>query len=99
MSGKGFPLKVTVKAFGQITEALGSERIVVLPDGSTIEDLAVLLENNMNSDKAEKRGEGLLRSDLTVLVNGRNIRTLRSRTLRDGDFVAFLSPFGGGWAG
>ncbi len=85
-----------MKAFGQIMEVLGTERTVVLPEESTIEDLTVQLEEGMNSDKAEKKGEGLLRSDLTVLVNGRNVRTLKSRTLKDGDFVAFLSPFGGG---
>ena len=89
-------MKVTVKAFGQIMEMLGTERIVVLPEESTIEDLAVQLEKNLNSEKTEKRGEDLLRSDLTVLVNGRNVRTLKNRTLRDGDLVAFLSPFGGG---
>ena len=96
MSGKGSPLKVRVKAFGQITEVLGAERTVVLPEESTIEDLTVQLEEHMNSEKAEKREKGLLRSDLTVLVNGRNVRTLKNRTLKDGDFVAFLSPFGGG---
>ena len=94
-SGRGFPLKITVKAFGQIMEVLGAERTVVLPEKSTIEDLSDQLEECVNIDKAQKR-EGLLRSDLTVLVNGRNVRTLKNRTLRDGDFVAFLSPFGGG---
>ncbi len=89
-------MKVIVKAFGQIMEVLGAERIVVLPEESTIEDLAVQLEQSLNLERVEKRRDGLLRSDLTVLVNGRNIRMLKNRTLKNGDFVAFLSPFGGG---
>ena len=89
-------MKVTVKAFGQIMDILGAERTVDLPDESTVEDLAVQLEQGLKSDSDKSRVPRLLRSDLTVLVNGRNVQTLRSRTLRQGDYVAFLSPFGGG---
>jgi len=92
----GLLLKVTVKAFGQIMDTLGAERTVDLPDESTVEDLALQLEQSLKPEGDGSKEPRLLRSNLTVLVNGRNIQTLKNRTLREGDYVAFLSPFGGG---
>ena len=77
-------------------DLLGSERTIVLPDESTIDDLAAQLTKELDSDKGKIGVKSLLRSNLTVLVNGRNIQTLKTRTLREGDYVAFLSPFSGG---
>ncbi len=87
---------MTVKAFGQIMDLLGGEQAVELPEGSTLEDLAAHLEQNLKQGGEGPNALSLLHSDLTVLVNGQNIQTLKSRVLKNGDYVAFLSPFGGG---
>lgn len=87
-------MKVTVRAFGPIMELIGRKQEVDLPSGSTLEDLAKMLEK----DAKVKQGKApeILNSNLTVLVNGMNAEALRSRALKEGDHVDILSPFVGG---
>jgi molybdopterin converting factor small subunit len=87
-------LKIMVRAFGPIMDLIGRKREMDLPPGSTLDDLANMLEKNAGT----KDGKALriLGSNLTVLVNGVNAEVVKSRVLKDGDNVDVLSPFVGG---
>ena len=88
-------MKIRITAFGpEITRLVEREQVIDLDPESTLEDLAQKLEGQIK----DKHGWApkLLRSNFTVLVNGRPSETLQDRVLKDGDVVAFLSPIGGG---
>lgn len=82
------PIKITLRLFGSLRDALGeSSRVVELEAGSRVADL---------------RGWLATRSPLVDQLGGRlaasvNLEIAESeRVLRDGDEVAFLPPVGGG---
>jgi molybdopterin converting factor small subunit len=83
-------LKVVVRAFGPISEALGRLQFVELPSGSTLQNLAEKLQK-----ETALRVPPLLNSNLRVLVNG-TIATMSDQVLVEGDRVDILSPFAGG---
>jgi len=88
-------LKIIIKAFGpEITSLLAREKIVDFEPDSTADDLVRLLEEEIMTEHG--RTVSILGSSFTVLINGRNLKALRDRALRDGDLVAILSPIGGG---
>jgi molybdopterin converting factor small subunit len=88
-------LKIIIKAFGpEITSLLAREKIVDFEPGSTADDLVSMLEEEILVEHG--RTVSILGSSFTVLINGRNLKALRDRALRDGDLVAILSPIGGG---
>ena len=88
-----------IRAFGRLTDLLGSEAIVELEPDSKVQDMVSKLRERIGS-----LTEGFLQRyedgepELTILLNGRNILTLEKlRTpLRDGDVVVLLPPFIGG---
>jgi molybdopterin converting factor small subunit len=87
-------LRVIVRAFGPILEIIGRIQEVELTSGSTLDDLVKKLESDekVKNVKISK----ILSSNMTILVNGINFSTLKSLTLKAGDRVDILSPFGGG---
>ena len=83
-------MRIIVRAFGPISEKLGRQRIVELPIGSTLEDLAEKLRK-----ETTERVPSLLVSDLKIIVNGA-LSTNGEQILKEGDRVDILSPFAGG---
>lgn len=87
-------MRITIKAFGpEITSLLAREKKVDIESGATADDLVRRLEEDIKAEHG--RTVGILES-FTILINGRNLETLRDRALRDGDNVTILSPIGGG---
>jgi molybdopterin converting factor small subunit len=83
-------LKVVVRAFGPVSEALGRRQYIELPAGSTLENLAErLLKETVPGIPP------LLNSNLKILVNG-TVSTRNDQILDEGDRVDILSPFAGG---
>ena len=72
----------------------GRDQVIDLAPSSTVDDLAQKLEAEIKA----KYGwtPNLLRSNFTILINGRPAVTIEKRALKDGDSVALLSPVGGG---
>jgi molybdopterin synthase catalytic subunit len=81
-------MQVTVKLFGSIREAAGAKELaVVVPEGSTVADLRLLLTRDHPS--FEEMGDRLRVSVNYEIVRG-------DRALLEGDEVAFLPPVSGG---
>ena len=88
-------MKIIIKAFGpEITSLLAREKIVDFEPGYSADDLVRMLEEEILVEHGKT--VSILGSSFTVLINGRNLKALRDRALRDGDLVAILSPIGGG---
>lgn len=85
-------MKVTVRAFGPIMEIIGRIINLDLAPGSTLDDLARRLETDARLNDEIK----ILGSNMTILVNGVNSKTLKNLALKEGDRIDILSPFGGG---
>lgn len=82
-------MRVNVKAFAGLRRILGRERFVDLEKGATARDLldALCVEHRELRD-ALFDGQGLLKDDLNVIQNGRNISLSLETPLQDGDEVA-----------
>ena len=94
-------MRVRVRTYGDIRRALNDRITVGLKDGSTIKQLVSKLRSMVNpADKHLFREERIRGSRVTILVNGRNIRTLQQfgTELSDGDIVTFLPLVDGGAA-
>ncbi|WP_062193000.1 molybdopterin converting factor subunit 1 [Caldimonas taiwanensis] len=83
-------MRITVKYFASVREALGPQESIEVPEGSTVGSLRVLLQSR-SSAHAE------------VLASGRVLRAAldqalcdESARLRDGVEVAFFPPVTGG---
>ncbi|MCJ7633264.1 MoaD/ThiS family protein [Candidatus Bathyarchaeota archaeon] len=87
-------MKVTVRAFGPILEIIGRIQEVDLASDSTLDDLAKKLEIDAKFKNLEI--QKILSSNMTILVNGVDSKTLKSLVLTEGARVDILSPFGGG---
>jgi molybdopterin converting factor small subunit len=85
-----------VKAFGPIMDVLGRERVVELPEAARIEDLLRWLRGILDAQAEDVKASSSIRSEYTVMVNGQNVQAIGNLPLKDGDFVAVLSPFAGG---
>lgn len=82
------PIKVTLKLFGSLREALGeSTRVVELAAGARVVDLRAWLA--ARSELVERLGSRLAASVNLEIAEP-------ERVLRDGDEVAFLPPVAGG---
>ena len=87
-------MKVTVRAFGPILEIIGRIQEVDLASDSTLDDLAKKLE--IDAKFKNVKIQKILSSNMTILVNGVDSKTLKSLVLTEGARVDILSPFGGG---
>jgi len=92
-------MRVKVRVFGRLTDIFGDEVDVKLEPNAKVRDLLAKLEEKTLSVEKEaltryERDE----SELTTLLNGRNIQTLKSleTPLKDWDVVVLLPPVIGG---
>ena len=88
-------MKIRITVFGpEVTRLLERDQVIDLAPSSTLDNLAQKLEAKIKA----KHGwaPNLLRSNFTILINGKPAETIGNRALKDGDSVALLSPVGGG---
>jgi MoaD family protein len=90
---------VTIKTYGNLKQALGERFTVDLKDSATLEELASKMrEQGASAKKGILKSFKLGKSNLMVLVNGRNINTLSKlkTELNDGDTVTIIPLVVGG---
>lgn len=86
-------MKILIRAFGPIMDVIGRSQEMILPSGSTLDDLIKKLEKE---NMSKNGGVIVSSSNLIILVNGVNSKTVKNRILEEGDHVDLLSPFVGG---
>jgi len=99
-------VQVTVKAYLFLRDSLGSDYIIVeLPEDATVMELLRVLCRDYGIPEKLTIGSATLtlfgshnKTDLTILVNGFNIRQLKglSSILEEGDRVSIFPPAAGG---
>ncbi len=86
-------MRIKVKAFGDLKNKLGNEKIIEIKDTSTVEALFSKLAIMTRTYKKGYLGNHKVGSGLAVLINGKNMDTLeKPRILKDGDIVELI-PF------
>jgi molybdopterin converting factor small subunit len=86
-------MQIKVNAFGDLNLQLGNETIIEIKENATVDVLLSKLTIMTRTYKKGYIGEHKVGSDLAVLINGKNIDTLKKpRVLRDGDIVDLI-PF------
>jgi molybdopterin synthase sulfur carrier subunit len=88
---------ISVRLFANLREIVGNPQLVL--EASTIRELLATLRSEhpaLRSVLCDDDGE--VRSYITILVNGKNIREMEALTtiLSDGDEVAIFPPVSGG---
>ncbi len=88
-------MRINIRAFGELLEVLGMHSAIELEDGESLGSLATKLAEKTGRNFEPRSPGG---SNLTILINGRNVRTLKGfeTTLREGDTVAFIPLVVGG---
>jgi len=92
-------MRVKVRAFGRLMPLLGSELEVDLKPNAKVKDLLdKLKEKSLILDERALTRYERDEPELTILLNGRNIYTLKKHQtpLKDGDIVVLLPPVIGG---
>ncbi len=92
-------MNITVKAFAEFRELLGKESSVSVREGESVGGLLdVLGSTNPAFLFKIRHSDGNLKPAIMILLNGRNIRSLRGldSLLTEGDVVAIFSPIAGG---
>lgn len=93
-------LRIRVRSFAMIREAIGANVEVELEEGARIKDLLNELTRGYGESfsKLVLDEGGGLRPYVKVLLNGRDIEFLNKLEtgLKDGDEVALFPPVGGG---
>ncbi|MFB6470724.1 MAG: MoaD/ThiS family protein [Vulcanisaeta sp. AZ3] len=94
-------MRIRVKFFGDLYELIGTFRVELeVPKGLTIRDLINLVSHTFNPKFSEAilDGDGRLRGEYVVLINGKSIEFLRGldTELSDDEEVVFLPPAEGG---
>ena len=92
-------MRVKVRAFGRLMPLLGSELEVDLKPNAKVKDLLdKLKEKSLILDEGALTRYERDEPELTILLNGRNIYTLKKlqTPLKDGDIVVLLPPVIGG---
>jgi MoaD family protein len=100
---RGSVVKVSVKFFTFLRELVGKREEIVELSGRevTVKDLLECLAERYGEDFCGYVFDpvsGKLREHLQLLVNGRNVISLKglSTKLKDGDVFAIIPPVGGG---
>ncbi len=92
-------MRVRIKIFSLLREKLGwSEKNIELDtDKATLADVLRLIPELFTVVFADTKGERV-RDDVTVLVNGINVKFLREglTEIKDGDVISIFPPGGGG---
>jgi sulfur-carrier protein len=92
-------MNITVRAFADLGELLGRELIISLPEGNTVRQLLkILSRKNAGFLPRILEGDGKLRSYVSILENGRDIKYLHDldTPLAEGDVIAIFPPLAGG---
>jgi molybdopterin synthase sulfur carrier subunit len=91
-------MKVKVKAFAGFRHILGKEMWVELPEKATVKDLLDVLCRSHSPLFSLLYDSGGLREDVNILVNGKNIASLKgeSSELGEGDELALFPAAIGG---
>ncbi len=92
-------MNVTVKAFADLGELLGRKLSISLPEGETARQLLKILDKkNAGFLPRVLESDGQLRSNVSILQNGRDIRYLRDldTPLAEGDVITIFPPLAGG---
>ncbi len=92
-------MDVTVRAFADLGELLGREQVVSIPEGETMRQLLQILGNKKAGFLPRiLESDGQLRSYVSILQNGRDIRYLHDldTPLAEGDAITIFPPLAGG---
>jgi len=92
-------IRVRVRAFGDLMSLLGDESTIELEADPKVEDLIHELAEKVGSPRKDLLGpHKVMGPDLVILLNGRNIKSLKElkTRLKDGDVVTLLPPVVGG---
>ncbi len=89
-------MKVEVIAYGDLMILIGGKTSVELEEDAGLDDLVLQLAPTSGAFKKGYIGPYKLHSDLIVLINGRNAKTLTTNALKDGDMVTLIPPLVGG---
>ncbi|UCH01303.1 MAG: MoaD family protein [Candidatus Bathyarchaeota archaeon] len=92
-------MRVNIKTYGDLRQALGERFTMDLKDGATLEELASKIRAQRSSTKKRiLKSFNLSKSNQMVLVNGRNINTLNKlkTELNHGDTVTIIPLVVGG---
>ncbi len=92
-------MQVKVRAFAQLRETLGGERLVEIPDGATMKRLLTVIGGVSEMGRAalfEESGE--LKGHVILMRNGKRVRKTEIDTLAltEGDEIALFPPVAGG---
>ena len=93
-----FWMKVKVRPFAGFRNILGKEIDVDLTEGAIVDDLLKQLCNKYEGLRARLFDENGMKEDVNILVNGKNIASLKGTQteLKDGDeVVLFPAAIGG----
>jgi molybdopterin synthase sulfur carrier subunit len=91
-------MKVKVRAFAGFRHILGNEIWMELPEKATVKDLLDALCGSRAPLKSMLYGADGLREDVNILVNGKNIASLKGEgsDLAEGDELAIFPAAIGG---
>lgn len=92
-------MKVAVKSFADLRDVIENEVQVELIEGETIAGLlGALCNDHAGLRNALFEPSGMIRPDVNVLKNGRNIHFLNGleTLLSEGDVIALFPPAAGG---
>jgi molybdopterin synthase sulfur carrier subunit len=91
---------IRVRFFGDLRKNIDKRWMIVeVPQDSTLHELISNIANNLDSSFLDKVVEkNAVRSEIRILVNGRNINYLNklNTKLSDGDVVTIMPIAGGG---
>ena len=87
---------VNVRLFANLREIVGQPHLAL--EAGTIRDVLVALQAEHPALRSLLCDDGEVRSYITILVNGKNIREMEALAtiLSDGDEVAIFPPVSGG---
>jgi sulfur carrier protein ThiS len=86
-------MRITVKGFGDLSTLLNDEQVLEIKEKTTVESLLAKLALMTRTYKKGYLGEHKVGAGLAVLINGKNMETLKKPLiLKEGDHVELI-PF------